>query len=286
MVQMSKKSDKTSIKVMTERQRKTNTLLVQFIIFLVVTVAGTVIGINDSSGIWAVNLLVIAGIVTIRLAVLCKVIWSTDKNKFWVQCVVASLIASTIFAIWATEGGVNLGIFAFGIAGLVCTMAHFAIWRIASFFMEHTNPMPSSNAQQNYDIRDLTKEARAYILRFDKLFAEIPNFKRPPISKQTTHLRAVYIQVHDVLAKNPDIAHLANELIDYHFPQTLKLLENYGDFTKKKVKVANIEQILDDLTQSFDTLSSAVDAQLNNLYAGMVLDVKTDKAVIENMAKK
>jgi len=89
-----------------------------------------------------------------------------------------------------------------------------------------------------------------------------------------------------VLAKNPELTHLAHELMDYHFPQALKLLENYGDFTKKRVKVDNVKQILDSIIQSFDALVVAVDVQLNNLYAGMVLDVKTDKAVLDNMRNK
>ena len=270
---------------MTPKQRKTSSVLVQFFVFFIVGVAGFF---SDAEGIsiTAVIILLIAAAVSVRLILLQRYIWEVDNSKFWVRCVIAAFAISALLGIVVGVEEIDLGIITFGFIGLTCTTAHFIIWKIVAFFAYHTNPLPSNSPQQGHDTKDLSKEGRAYIKRFDMLFTEIPNFKKPPIVQQVKHIREAYIQVHGFISKNPDLTHLAHELMDYHFPQALKLLENYGDFTKKKVKVDNIKQILDDIIQSFDTLKNAVDAQLNSLYAGVVLDVKTDMAVMENMTKK
>jgi len=270
---------------MTPRQRKNASLLVQFFVFFIAGVAGLFAS-ADGVSITTVILLVVAAVIGIRLIALLRYIREIDKTKFWVGSTIAAFAISGFFGFVLGIEEVDLGIGSFGMVGVLCTAAHFLLWKVIAFFSYHTNPMPSSSPQQAHETKDLPKEGRVYIAHFDKLFSEIPNFKRPPISKQAQHIREAYMQVHGFISKNPELKPLAHELMDYHFPQALKLLETYGDFTKKKVKVDNIKQILDGIVQSFDTLKGAVDAQLNKLYAGKVLDVKTDMAVLENMTDR
>jgi len=268
-------------------QHKTSAILMQFLIFFTVTVSGMISGFEEIMQPAVVGL-IIATIIGIRLIVICIRIHQNDGHgKIWNGFTLAIFIAALLIGVaLATDDGFYVGMFGLGVVGLVLTTLHFIIWKIAAFFWENTSTLSSKGAKKSHNTKDLSKEGKVYIVQFDKLYAEIPNFKKPPISKQANHLREAYIQVHDFLAKNSGLAHLANELNDYHFPQALKLLESYGSFTKKRVKVDNVKQILDNLVQSFDALSSAVDDQLNSLYAGMVLDVRTDKAVLENMSKK
>ena len=266
----------------TPRQRKTAALLTQFFVFFIVSVAGVV---SQDPTIIVAIILLIAAVVAVRLVVLLRYIWTIDKSKGWLQSTIVAFAISSLLGLGLAVEELMLGVFTFGLIGLISTTIHFLLWKVVKFFRDNSSSMPAT-PHKNHDTKDLPKEGKAYIARFDALFAEIPNFKKPPVSKQATHLREAYIQVHGVLAKNPELTHLAHELMDYHFPQALKLLENYGDFTKKRVKVDNVKQILDSIIQSFDALVVAVDVQLNNLYAGMVLDVKTDKAVLDNMRNK
>ena len=264
----------------TPKQRKTVTLLMLFFMFFVAAAAGTV---SREVTVATIIMFLIAVSITVPLAVLQRRIWLMDRSKVWVRSTMAVFTISAFLGLGLAAERLVLGIFSFGLVGLICTTIQLITWKTAKFFREHTNPLPGSNTRTSHDIRDIPKEGRAYINRFDQLYDEIPSFKKPPISKQAQHIREVYIQTHGVLSKNPELTSAAHELMDYHFPQALKLLETYGDFTKKKVKVENIEQILDNLVQSFDALSGAVNTKLNDLYAGIVLDVKTDMAVTKNM---
>jgi hypothetical protein len=274
--------ERIKINNMAPRQRKTASVLAQFFVFFIVGVAGF-FSEAERISITTIIILLIAAAVSVRLIILQRYIWQVDNSKFWVRCVIAAFAISALMGLAIGADEVDLGIIALGFVGLTLTTAHFIIWKIVAFFAYHTNPLPSSNPQQNHDAKDLSKEGKAYIKRFDALFKEIPNFKQPPISRQAKHIRDAYMQVHDFISKNPELKSGTHELMDYHFPQTLKLLETYGDFTKKKVKVDNINQILDNIIQSFDALSKAVDTQLNRLYAGKVLDIKTDMTVMKNM---
>jgi hypothetical protein len=276
---MNKNNETAKVRDMTARQRKAISMLVQFIMFFFFAAAGLV---SEEITILSIIVLLIAMALAARLAYILWHIRTIDKGRAWIRCTIAAFAISTLLAL-ATDD-LATGIFALGLFGLISTAVHFVIWKIVAFFLYHTNPLPSSNPQkQNYDTKDMSKEGKAYIARFDALYAEIPNFKKPPISRQAKHIREAYIQAHGVLVKNPELASAAHELVDYHFPQAMKLLEDYSEFTKKRVKVDNINQILDNIIQSFDTLSGAVDAQLNNLYAGKALDIKTDMAVMKNL---
>jgi len=271
---------------MSPKQRKTTAILMQFFVFFIAAAAGLT---SANFSVITAIILLFAVIVLLRLLAVCRYISEIDKSNAWIRATVVAFAISGLMILGYMNENLMMGIFGFGFVGLIFTVVQFLVWKIASFFVEHTNPLPSSDSSkghQNYDIKDLSKESRVYITQFDQLYSEIPSLKKPPISRQTKHIREVYMQVHGVLTKNPELAPMANELMDYHFPQALKLLETYRDFTKKKVKVDNVGQILSDTVQSFDTLSSAVNMRLNSLYAGIVLDVKTDMAVMENITNK
>jgi 5-bromo-4-chloroindolyl phosphate hydrolysis protein len=264
------------------KQRKTTALLTQFFMFFLVAAAGIAAGIvsEDVSYLLAI-ILVIAVAVAIYLITLTRRIQVRDNSKFWVGCTIAAFAIAALFSLGLIVEEPAFGVFAFGLIGLICTTVHFLLWKVVKFFRDNSSSMPGT-PHKGYKVRDLSKEARAYISRFDALYAEIPKFKQP-IARQVKHIRNAYMQVHDFVSKNPESKSGTHELMDYHFPQALKLLETYRDFTKKKVKVDNIKQILDNIVQSFDTLVKAVDTQLNNLYAGKVLDIKTDMAVMKNL---
>jgi len=212
------------------------------------------------------------------------IIWKNDGNHKWVKTTIVMLGLAVLLSL--IMGSFFEALAILGIFGIPLTLLQMFIFGVSDLNHKHYSRKTITKSSNSDDIKHLQKGGKAYITHFDKLYAEIPNFKKTFVAKQAKHVREVYIQTHDFISKNLELEPLAYELTDYYFPQALKLLENYGEFTRKKVKVDNVQQILDNIIQSFDALCGAIDIQLNKLYAGKVLDIKTDMAVMENMVKK
>lgn len=222
--------------------------------------------------------LAIAAMVAARLAMTLNVVWTKDDDKAWVITSLAILAVSALISSIIFLGSFYEGLAAIGVIGVPLTFLQFLIFGFRQLISKHFGKAPEIGG-----IKGIPRQGKEFVKHLDALYASVPSGKKSPIARQVKRIRETSIQAFGVIDKNPELSSKAHELMDYCLPQTLKLMDNYLEFTKKRVKGENIEKILADIVKSFDVMSEAMDKQLNNLYAGMVLDVKTDMAVTKNI---
>jgi len=266
------------IKNKTAKKRLASSRALQFVLLILLGIIG-ILGPIVFVPIPIVGLIIALAIAT-RLATTLVIIWKTDKNTSWVKTSAVIIVIS--FLLGFIMDTFYDGLFAVALFGVFLTFLHSFIFSISLLTRKYYG-----KGSKNDDLKDISlKEGKEFIKSLDGLYASVPSGKKSPIAKQIKRIREASMQAFKAIDKNPALASKTHELMDYCLPQTLKLMENYLDFANKKVKGDNIEKILEKIVQSLDAMCDAVDKQLNNLYADMVLDVKTDMAVTKSIANK
>jgi 5-bromo-4-chloroindolyl phosphate hydrolysis protein len=72
-------------------------------------------------------------------------------------------------------------------------------------------------------------------------------------------------------------------MMDYYLPTTIKLLEAYVQLDKQAIQGANILSAKSEIEGSLDTLISAYEKLLDDLFKDVMLDVGADIAVLNTM---
>ena len=101
-----------------------------------------------------------------------------------------------------------------------------------------------------------------------------------------SHLLKISEQIFEFVEKNPEKKRKLHTFVDYYFPTTLKLLENYEQLSKKAAKGENITASLAQIDEALQKIKQAFAAQLDALFADVALDIKTDIVVLNNTIKQ
>ena len=266
-----------NIRRKTTKVRQGSAQWLQMTVLVLFFIAG-MLGDAESNIPLALIALAAALMLLVRLVMTLGVMWSKDGDRAWVITSIVIFAVSALLSLIMWDFFQILGFIA--VIGVPFTFLQFIIFGFARLKYKNFGKSPESDGTQG-----ISKQNREFVRQLDGLYAAVPSGKKSPIAKQVKRIRESCLQAFGVIAKNPALASnpAAHELMDYCLPQTLKLMQNYLEFTKKKVKGENIEKILTDIIKSLGAMGDAVDKQLNSLYAGIVLDVKTDMAVTKNI---
>jgi len=263
------------IRNMTRRKRLDHAILLQFLFLFLLGLFGIIEPIVPV----LIGALVVISLIGIRLAVILATILKNNENKPW--AIITIVILGISFLLSLIMDSFYMGMFAIALFGMPPTVVLTIIFAV--FNVSEKQPCKGAI---NYMPQNTPKQDNGFVEQLDGLYSAIPSGKKSPISKQVKYIREASIQAFEAIDKNPALASRANDLTDYCFPQTLKLLEDYLDFSKKKVKGENIEKILEKIVQSLDAMCDAIDKQLNSLYTDKMMDVKTDMVVVSSIANK
>ena len=69
----------------------------------------------------------------------------------------------------------------------------------------------------------------------------------------------------------------------YYLPTAVKILTTYADLSASGAGGENAKSLMSDVEKNAGTIASAFEAQLDALFAGEVLDVSSDIAVLDGM---
>lgn len=87
------------------------------------------------------------------------------------------------------------------------------------------------------------------------------------------------------VAKEPAKAKNIRKFVSYYLPTAVKILTTYADLAAAGASGHNAQSLMQEVQQNADTIATAFESQLDALFAGEVLDVSSDLAVLDSMAK-
>lgn len=142
-----------------------------------------------------------------------------------------------------------------------------------------------SEIQQIHE--QLPAQARAIIQKSEDLIKEIHENKvaisEYDMTIKLTHLESVLKKIFKRVERYPEVVPQMRKMMDYYLPTSVKLLEAYVQLDKQAVAGVNILSAKTEIEESLDTLISAYEKLLDDLFEDVMLDVSTDIAVLNTM---
>ena len=144
--------------------------------------------------------------------------------------------------------------------------------------------MKEANAQRQ---ASLPQDAR-FVISKGEDFLKIIHEKKVAISDydmtiKLTHLETILKKIFKRVETHPEVVVHLRKTIDYYLPTTVKLLDAYGQLDKQAIGGANITAAKAEIEASLDTLITAYEKLLDDLFEDVMLDVSTDISVLNTM---
>jgi len=167
-------------------------------------------------------------------------------------------------------------------------------------FMVHRDAFESYEAQRNHQfemerIKEanrqanelLPEQARLVIQKGEDFMKEIHE-KKVAISDydmtlKLTDLETTLKKIFKRVKTHPEVVPQVRKMMDYYLPTTVKLLDAYVQLDKQTIDGTNITAAKAEIEESLDTLTSAYEKLLDDLFQDVMLDVSTDIAVLNTM---
>ena len=99
-------------------------------------------------------------------------------------------------------------------------------------------------------------------------------------------IRELADAIFKTVRENPEKQSKISSFLNYYFPTTLKLLENYAEFEAQAYQGDNVSKSKERIEGAADTIIDAYRRQLDSLYLSDSLDVDSDIDVLETMLKR
>jgi 5-bromo-4-chloroindolyl phosphate hydrolysis protein len=140
----------------------------------------------------------------------------------------------------------------------------------------------------NQEINDPEKKELRYALELGKNYIEqikSANYSihREEISTKLSRLENIVSQIFNYLENNPKKLPEVNKLTNHYLPITLKLVNAYKELNDQPVQGDNITSAKNEIEKTIDTINSAFEKLLDDLFGEIALDISTDISVLETL---
>ena len=146
----------------------------------------------------------------------------------------------------------------------------------APYAQPFLSPGPVSTASPS----GIALKGRAYLQRMDNILHAIGDDQ---YRTQIIHLRKISGQILDYIAANPGQEHKLDVFIEYYFPKTVRLLEEYVTLSRAPVKSSNMRETIKRIAATISNMTRVFEHCLDNLYSDRIMNIDTDIAVLEKM---
>lgn len=130
------------------------------------------------------------------------------------------------------------------------------------------------------EAREIIEEGEAYI---QKISSCRESLSGKEISEKISRMETVVEQIFDKVERNPEFVDDIRRLMDYYLPTTVKLLEAYRELDAQPVEGENIRSSKREIEKTLDTLNTAFEKLLDNLFQDTAWDVSSDISVLHTM---
>ena len=90
----------------------------------------------------------------------------------------------------------------------------------------------------------------------------------------------------EFIKKYPESKETCYRFMSYYLPTTVKLLNSYNEYEDIEVKGENINSAIYDIQMSMDTINSAFEKFLDNLYESSTFDTKAELKVMKTVMSR
>ncbi|MDL2233207.1 5-bromo-4-chloroindolyl phosphate hydrolysis family protein [Ruminococcaceae bacterium OttesenSCG-928-L11] len=139
-------------------------------------------------------------------------------------------------------------------------------------------PEPIKTGVEETD--DLLKEGLAHyetLLGLDRVIND------EKLDKPVRELVEITRQIFDYVKKSPEKSKQIRQFVKYYLPTTIKLLQNYDELIRQKVRGENINHALSKIEGVMDSILFTFRQQLDDLYRDKTIDITAEIEVMENM---
>ena len=126
----------------------------------------------------------------------------------------------------------------------------------------------------------MIEECDAYIQKIHQCNEDLPGEE---ISNKLNRLELVVTRILDEAKKRPGEVPQLRKFMDYYMPTTWKLLDAYRTFEREPIQSENIQKTKREIEQSLDTINSAFEKLLDDLFQTTAWDISSDISVLETM---
>lgn len=140
--------------------------------------------------------------------------------------------------------------------------------------------VPAAEEETADGMTALAQEGQEYIQKLRQLNDEIPG---EVISKKLYRLEHVLTAIFEVLADYPQKQPQMRKFMEYYLPTTLKLVQTYADFDGVQIQGENITSAKQEIEQTLDTINTAFEKLLNDLFQDAAFDATTDAQVLQTL---
>ena len=117
----------------------------------------------------------------------------------------------------------------------------------------------------------------------DKLRQSIPE---GAVREKLLRLDRILEKLFETLKKHPDQLDEMEKFMEYYLPTTVKLVSTYQEFAAVEFPGENITEAKEEIEEALDTINSAFEKFLDDLYEDAALDIITDASVLKTMLAK
>lgn len=103
------------------------------------------------------------------------------------------------------------------------------------------------------------------------------------ISSKIERISDICDKIFAYIAQNPKKLPEIHRFLGYYFPTVLKLLKAYQKFLAQNINGENLSSAITSIENILDTIVTAFEKLLDNLFGDEVLDINTDITVLENI---
>ena len=164
----------------------------------------------------------------------------------------------------------------------------FMAYKLTSFiwrgkWVEVAEPEPVYQPTGNQELDELILQGQEALQQIKTLKAQI---KDKRMQEKMTQLETLAGKIFDHVARNPEKASQIRKFMNYYLPTTLKLLRTYAEVSSQGVRGKNITATMSKIETIMDTIVTAFEKQLDNLFGADALDISTDITVLEGMLQR
>ncbi len=130
------------------------------------------------------------------------------------------------------------------------------------------------------EVRQIILTGNDYIRQVHALNDQIPGEE---VSGKISRMELLLDRIFGRVEEHPESAGDVRRLLDYYLPMTLKLLTAYRDMDAQPVQPANIVSSKQEIEKTLDTLNTAFEKLLDDLFMDTAWDLSSDISVLNTL---
>ena len=127
---------------------------------------------------------------------------------------------------------------------------------------------------------ELIAQGRSYIRHIHECNDRIPD---EAMSEKLARLEVVVTRIFTEAERNPEVVDDLKKMMSYYLPTTKKLLDAYCNLNEQPVSGQNIDTMKKEIEETLDTLNSAFEKLLDDLFEEQAWDISSDISVLNTM---